>query len=256
MKLQITTLIMSLALITACGGKSPDATGGGNSGSGSTGPQSAQSTPDTGTGSTASQQLQQMNMTSAVDDSSNLLGFNGAVAVDLDKKNGVIILMMPMPSGFIFTPSGVFSKYPDITFGPVYDASGKMKIAVRIPVKYILKGLSLVPAATLPNGDPLPAMPTGQGQLPSLALNFPVNGNTQIVLYIGVDALGLFINLPSNLALPIPMNITLPLKNSDKSRFLGDLTYVNAKGSYPPGLFIATIIPNDFARILEDNFGL
>ena len=201
--------------------------------------------------------IDQVDMKSYVDDSSNKLGgLNGALGFDLDKVRGEFIIMVPMPSGLVFTPSGSFSKYPDITFSPVFDATGKVKVAVRVPVKYVLKGTTFIEPSRLPNGDPLPAMPAGQGELPSLALSFPQNNNTQINLYIGINALGLLVSLPNSAALPLPINITVPLKNRDKTKTFGYLTYVNSKNGFPPGLFISTGVPNSFARILEDYFGL
>lgn len=181
--------------------------------------------------------------------------FGGALSFDFDKKRGEFIVMIPMPSGVFITPSGSFSKYPDITFSPIIDgATGKMKFAVRIPVKYIIKGMSTLPASSLPNGDPLPAMPNGQGELPSLGLSFPQNNNTQVSLYIGVNAIGLYVTLPTNAALPI--GFTLPIRNKDKSKTYGYLTYVPAKMSYAPGLFVSAIIPPAVSRILEDYFKL
>ncbi len=180
--------------------------------------------------------------------------FGGALSFDFDKQRGEFIVMIPMPSGVFLTPSGSFSKYPDITFSPIIDATGKMKFAVRIPVKYIIKGMSTLPAASLPNGDPLPAMPSGYGELPSLGLNFPQHNNTQVSLYIGVNAIGLYVTLPTNAALPI--GFTLPIRNKDKSKTYGYLTYVPAKMNYAPGLFVSAIIPPAVSRILEDYFKL
>lgn len=180
---------------------------------------------------------------------------NNALAFDFDKSRGEFIVMLPMPLGFSFSlPSGAFAKYPDITFTTMFDSSGRMKFAVRIPVKYVLKGASFLPAASLPNGDPLPAMPAGYGELPSLGLTFPQNDNTQITLYIGINAIGLFVSLPEKAA--IPFGFTLPIKNSDKSKTFGYMSYVPPKGTYAPGLFISTLVPASMARILEDYFHL
>lgn len=182
-------------------------------------------------------------------------GNKGALTFDFDKTRGEFIIMVPMPSGVLFTPVGSFSKYPDITFSPIFDVnSGKMKFGVRVPVKYIIKGATFLPPASLPNGNPLPAMPAGQGELPSLALNFPQHNNTQITLYLGVNAIGLYVTLPDNAALPI--GFQFPIKNKDKTKTLGYLTYVPKKGTYAPGLFVSTIIPANVARILEDYFHL
>ncbi len=179
---------------------------------------------------------------------------NNALAFDFDKVRGEFIIMIPMPSGVLFTPSGSFSSHPDITFSPLIDASGRMKFAVRIPMKYVIKGASFLPSSRLPNGDPLPAMPAGNSELPSLGLTFPQQNNTQITLYIGVNAVGLFVTLPENAA--IPFGFTLPIKNSDHSKTLGYLSYVPPKGTYAPGLFISSIVPPPMARILEDYFHL
>ncbi len=203
----------------------------------------------------AEQPIDQVQMKSMVDDSSQKTGLNGALAFDFDKTRGEFIIMVPLPMNVIFTPSGAFPNYPDITYGPLFDASGKMKIAVRVPVKYLIKGLQFVAPSKLPNGDPLPAMPAGVGELPALGLSFPTS-DTQITLYIGINAIGLFATLPDKASLPIPFNITLPLKNQDKSRTFGYLTYVAAKTTFPSGLFIATGVPAQFARILEDYFHL
>jgi hypothetical protein len=199
--------------------------------------------------------IDQVQVKSKVEDPNNQTGLGGALAFDFDKTRGEFIIMVPLPQSSIFTASGAFPKYPDITFGPMFDATGKMKIAVRVPVKYIIKGLTLTPASKLPNGDPLPAMPAGAGELPALGLTFPAD-KTQITLYIGINALGLYATLPDNASLPIPFNITLPLKNQDKSRTFGYLTYVAAKAGFSSGLFISTGVPPQFARILEDYFHL
>lgn len=253
MKLKITSSLLLVSLLSACGAKSPQLASNliGNTQDG----QQGQSLPGT-TPTPISPNIDSVDMKSRVDDSSNKMGFNGALAFDIDKNRGEFVIMLPMPQGVVFTPSGSFAKYPDITFTPMFDGTGKMKMAVRIPMKYVLKGITTTSASRLPNGDPLPAMPAGQSELPSLALSFPAQNNTKMNLYIGTSALGFFMTLPDNAALPLPINITLPLKNSDKTRTFGYLTYVNAKNGYQPGLFLSTQVPPEFARILEDHFGL
>ena len=187
-------------------------------------------------------------------DSSTNSPFGNALAFDFDKVRGEFIIMVPMPSGVFFSPSGAFSKYPDITFSPIIDAEGRMKFAVRIPVKYIIKGTQFLPPTTLPNGDKLPMMPQGYGELPSLALSFPQQNDMKISLYIGVNAIGLFVTLPTNAALPF--GFTLPVRNKDKTKTFGYLTYVPAKAAFAPGLFVSTIIPASVSKILEDYFKL
>lgn len=179
---------------------------------------------------------------------------NNALAFDFDKSRGEFIIMIPMPSAMPFLPFGTFNNRPDITFSSIIDANGRTKFAVRIPVKYIIKGATFLPPAKLPNGASLPAMPAGYGELPSLALSFPQSENTQITVYIGINAVGMFVTLPERIA--IPFGFQLPIKNSDKTRTLGFMTYVPQKGTYAPGLFLSTLIPPQMARILEDHLRL
>lgn len=216
------------------------------------GTNNGQSTPNTGGGGTTPDPLAAVDLQGRVDSKD---AFSNALAFDLDKTRGEFIIMLPMPSGFSFySPVGSFSQYPDITFSTIIDSAGVMKFAVRIPIKYIIKGTSFLPPSKLPNGDPLPAMPAGYGELPSLALNFPQSNNTQVTLYLGVNAIGLYITLPDNAALPF--GFQLPIRNADKTKTFGYITYVPKKFTYAPGLFISTIIPPSMARILEDYFHL
>jgi hypothetical protein len=251
----LTTVLASLIIASFASGCSPKSfQSQTNQGSSSTNTSSG--TGDNGTASTPAPNIDSLDITGKVQDGSGLLGFNGALAFDFDKTNGVFIIMVPLPTGLIFNPSGAFTQYPDIKFGPIFDSTGKMKMAIRVPLKYVLKGLSTVNPAKLPSGEDLPSMPAGKNELPSLALQFPQSNNMQLHLYIGINALAVYLTLPSQASFPLPFNITLPLKNKDKSLTTGYLTYVTAKGSYASGLFVSTIIPASVARVLEDYFHL
>lgn len=251
----LTTILASLIIATFASGCSPKAFQAQTSTSSST-DNTSNGTDDTGPTDTPINPVTNIDLKGKIQDGSGVLGFNGALAFDFDKTNGVFIIMVPMPSGLIFNPSGSFTKYPDIKFGPVFDATGKMKIAIRVPIKYVLKGVNSINPAKLPSGEDLPSMPAGKNELPSLALQFPQNNNMQLHLYIGINALAVYMTLPSQASLPLPFNLTLPLKNKDKTLTTGYLTYVTPKGSYAPGLFVSTIIPASVARILEDYFHL
>ena len=246
--LKLLALTLAVAGLTNCSG------GTFNNGSlASSNDNNGQSTdPNNGGTDTPPQQpIDAIDLKGSVDSNDS---YNKALTFDFDKTRGEFIVMIPMPSGVFFTPVGSFTNYPDITFSPIMDATGRMKFGVRIPVKYVLKGTTFSTPSRLPNGDPLPAMPAGYGELPGLALNFPQHNNTQITLYIGVNAIGVYVTLPENAALPF--GFVLPIKNSAKTRTFGYLTYVPKKGTYAPGLFISTLIPASVARILEDYFHL
>lgn len=254
----LTTVLFSLIIALFATSCSPKAFQSDNSSTSSTSNNTTNSTPESGSTapSTPVVDLSAVDLKGQVQDSSGLLGFNGALALDFDKVRGEFIIMVPMPSGLIFNPTGSFTQYPDIKFGPVFDATGKMKIAIRVPLKYVLRGVNTVNPAKLPSGEDLPLMPAGKNELPSLALQFPQNNNIQLHLYIGINALAVYMTLPNQVSLPLPFNITLPLKNKDKTLTTGYLTYVTAKNGYAPGLFVSTIIPASVARVLEDYFHL
>lgn len=217
---------------------------GGNTGSSITPPTTA--TPD----------ISSLDLKGQVVDGSNVLGSNGSLALDFDKTKGEFIIMVPMPSGMIFGATGSFSQHSDIRFSPVYDATGKMKMAVRVPVHYVIKGLNTVQPTTLPSGEALPAMPAGLNELPSLGLSFPLQNNVKLHLYVGVNALGLFMTIPQDTHFQLPINITVPVKTKDKSKTLGYVTYVSPKNNFEGGLFVSTTIPATVARVLEDYFKL
>lgn len=253
----ILIIITAATFFTGCSPK------GFQSSSASTAPD--QTNTSTGTGDSGSsggttnpgtQPIDTVDLKGKVDDTASSLGIHGVLTFDFDKTKAKFIIMVPMPSGMIFTPSGSFKNYPDITYGPIFDATGKMKMAIRIPIRYVIKGLTIGNPAKLPSGEDLPAMPAGKNELPSLALQFPLNDNIQMNLYIGINAIGFFMSLPNQASLPLPFNITLPIKNKDKTMTMGYLTYVTAKNGFDSGIFVSSIIPPNVSRILEDYFHL
>lgn len=252
MKKIMTTLALLLAVVTLtnCSSKGFETSSSAGAG-GSTNDQLGGGGGTGGGGPVAPAPIDGVDLQGKVDENNS--SFGGALSFDFDKKRGEFIIMIPMPSGVFAVPSGAFSKYPDITISPIIDGTGKIKLGVRVPVKYIIKGLSTLPSTSLPNGDPLPAMPAGHGELPSLGITFPQHNNTQVSLYIGVNLIGLYVTLPTNAALPI--GFTIPIKKKDGTK-MGYLSYVAAKGSYAPGLFVSATIPPAISRILEDYFKL
>ena len=128
------------------------------------------------------------------------------------------------------------------------DANGKGQVAISIPLQYVLHGVSGIPSSALPNGSPLPAMPTGEA--PSLAFSLNNNSENKVRLYIGVDAVGMFIE---SSYIPNYLGLTLPIKNKDKTKILGYFTIVPKVGTYNGGLFVALPIPNSIAKIIDDH---
>jgi hypothetical protein len=182
-----------------------------------------------------------------------LTGTTGATSVSFDKEKLELVLYLPMPGNIFFSiPQIGIPNHPDIIVGTEFDAVGTLRLKIRIPVKYVLKGINLKDGARLPSGEALPPTPAGSGELPGLAIEFP---SQKLFLYIGVNSLGAYITLPDNVAHPLIPNITAKIKNKQKD-IVGYLTYVSPKNGFQPGLFLGTRVPPKFAKFLEDYLGL
>lgn len=170
----------------------------------------------------------------------------------LDTTNGNLLVNLPLgidPS--IMISSGTISQLPGVTFSTTTSATGTAYITLSIPLKYILHGVTTLPATTLPNGDPLPNMPSTS--YPAIAFDLNPNSTQQVYVYIGVDAIGVFVQskMLSCGNLPICLNLTFPIENQAKTKVLGYLSLIMPKSGAQGGFFISTIIPNDVAVLLE-----
>ena len=108
----LTTILASLIIATFASGCSPKSFQSQNSSlSSSNGNNSngAEETPNTDTPTTPVANIDNIDLKGKIEDGSGVLGFNNALAFDFDKTNGVFIIMVPMPSGLIFNPSGSFT---------------------------------------------------------------------------------------------------------------------------------------------------
>ncbi|MGE5085674.1 MAG: hypothetical protein ACM3MG_05190 [Bacillota bacterium] len=174
--------------------------------------------------------------------------FDQAFAVDLDKVNDALIIGLPIPAG-PFTQLNVdIPQLKGAKIKTYVDANGKGQVAISIPLHYVLHGVSGISPSALPNGSPLPAMTTGEA--PSLAFSLNNNSENKVRLYIGVDAVGMFIE---SSYIPSYLGLTLPIKNKDKTKILGYFTIVPKVGTYNGGLFVALPIPNSIAKIIDDH---
>lgn len=186
-------------------------------------------------------------------------GENDAVqTIDLDKEKGELIISLPMGADMTLGLSnGSLTALPGVTFyTTVNPKDNKAYFVVRVPVRHFLRGVNTLPAGKLPNGDPLPFMPSGE----AAALAFEINTGTaharKAYLYIGVEAVGLFVESKWITCGDLPICIApwFSIKNAAKTRVIGRLSTVMPKNGKDGGLFISTIIPPEIARILDQYF--
>ncbi|KYG68209.1 hypothetical protein AZI87_02835 [Bdellovibrio bacteriovorus] len=167
----------------------------------------------------------------------------------LDKANKALLLYLPLPPGPF---SSVYIDVPSVkgvSVKTVLDSQQKARVAVSIPLRLIVKDkVTLPPATTLPGGRTLPMMPSGE--YPSLALGLNQNSSNKIYLYLGVNAVGLFVE---SSFFPEYVGITAPIKNQAGTRTLGYFTIVPKQGVNNGGLFLSFLMPNDLAAIIDDH---
>lgn len=183
----------------------------------------------------------------------SITGTNGKTSLLFDKNRMLLIVLMPLPSNvMMYMPPTPIGGKGDIIASTEFDEEGNLRVRVEIPIKYVLGGINLTENAKLPSGEKLPPTPAGSGELPALRLEFPSH---RLYLYIGVNALAVYITLPSDIVPGWLPNITAKIKNKQKD-IVGYLTYVSPKFGYAPGLFLGTRVPPKYAKFLEDYLGL
>lgn len=239
-----TIALCTLSLLAACGNNA------GLSAQSSTAAYANQGSSDNASASTPTPTTPPVSAYKALDMTGYVSGglFDKAFAIDLDKVNDALIIGLPIPAG-PFTQLNVdIPQLKGAKIKTYVDANGKGQVAISIPLQYVLHGVSGIPSSALPNGNPLPAMPTGEA--PSLAFSLNNNNENKVRLYIGVDAVGMFIE---SSYIPNYLGLTLPIKNKDKTKILGYFTIVPKVGTYNGGLFVALPIPNSIAKIIDDH---
>lgn len=239
MKLKTTALVLTaisaLAILPSCtGGFQPSALTASNS---------SQNT-ETGTSPAQPSAYDQLDMEGYVSGGS----YDNNFAVKLDKANNALIINLPIPAGPF---SNLYVDIPDLSGAKIksyYDSNNKPQVALSIPLKYVLRGVTTLPAAKLPNGNPLPAMPSGEA--PSLAFGLNQNSENKVYLYIGVNAVGLYLE---NSYIPEYLGMTFPIKNKAQTQILGYFTIVPKSGNFSGGLFTSFPLPNEVAKIIDDH---
>lgn len=181
--------------------------------------------------------------------------FKAVQVVSIDKTTKEIVLKLPMPPSPFFdgTPLMVpLQKPPGATVGLEALTGGGTALTLRVPLAAIIrKDVDFPAPSKLPNGDPLPAV--ADGSLPSEAITINKIGKINATIYFGTQQLAVFVNTPFD-----PMfAVQIPVMNETATRTWGYLTSIPAKKAPAPvadgGFFISLQIPDDIARIIDDN---
>lgn len=171
-----------------------------------------------------------------------------------DKAKNEFVISLPLGmDGTLPLINGTIQSLPDISFYVNRGGDGTTYLVLRVPIRYFVRGVSAVPAGRLPNGDPLP-MPSGE--LPAVAFEIKPGSKQKAYLYIGVEAIGVFVesSFISCQGLPICIDMQFPIRNSTRTKVLGYFSLLMPKSGAAGGFFISSVLPPEVARILDEHF--
>ncbi len=174
--------------------------------------------------------------------------YDGDQVMALDKENNALLLYLPVPGVFFnfYTDKTAVNGVKIVT---QMNSQQKARVAVSIPLRLLVKDkVQTIGAGTLPNGDALPAVASGEPLTLGLSLN--LSSKMPLYTYFGVSAVGIFLE---SSFFPEYISLTMPIKNKNGLGAWGFLTIVPKKGSHNGGLFLSVKLPNDIARIIDQH---
>ncbi len=190
----------------------------------------------------------------AVDGKVEGSGFDGQPIIQVDEANESLVFLLPIPFPTLLIPVTSFNipQLPGALVYQVTDINGGTSIAVRIPLKYMIKGANLAPYNTLPNGDPLVRMPAGENR--GFVIAFPETPDIKLNLYLATNAAAAFLEIPA-LKLPdewLRLTLGFPIKNRTGTQEVGYLALVPNKGTSNAGVYVASRLPTSLAISMDE----
>lgn len=171
--------------------------------------------------------------------------FENKQVLGIDPVAGEVLLSVPL--GFnvlIDLPETPIEKLPGAKMYSATADDGSRSLVLSIPLKYVLRGASQIPSGKLPNGESLPNMPAGE--MPFIGLSFPGQDNYRIFLYVGMDAVGVFVETKFNPTIRVGVRIL-----NRNQRQIGNLYMIPALNGARGGFFLGIVLPSALARVLD-----
>lgn len=234
------TALVATSLLSACSKGFESVSPSGSSGQGDNNSQGTNTPPPKGPS-----EFDKLDMSSYVAGGN----YDNEQVLALDKVNNALLLFLPIPGAFMAVNVEI-PELKGVKITTVLDSQQKARVAVSIPLRLVVKDkvTTLPTAATLPGGRPLPMMPSGE--YPSLGLAINAAGDNKVYLYVGVNAVGIFVESGF---FPEYLGITAPIKNKAGTRTLGYFTIVPKQGENKGGLFLSFLMPKDLATIIDNH---
>lgn len=173
--------------------------------------------------------------------------YDQSLVIYIDKNTQSILLVLPIP---VLIPSVTGIEIPDLPGARLTsyrNPDGSHSLAVSIPLTYIARGAVFLPNQRLPSGDPLPYVPSGE--LPGFGIQFPQKPDYRLNVYVGVSVAAVFIELPD---FGLPFGWLTRVKNRDGTKEVGAIGYIPEKGTYAGGMYLATHLPPELARLIDE----
>jgi hypothetical protein len=184
-------------------------------------------------------------------ETTNLKGFvsggqnDGQQVLSFDPVAGEFLLAVPL--GKLIAVSLTSTEIPQYPGTRLYTSDGNdgtKYIVLAVPLRYILRDVTMEPKGRLPNGDALPEMPGGE--LPFAAFAIAKN-NVKIYLYVGMDSVGVFVE--ESEINPF-IGLSWPIVNQVQQK-VGTFALIPEKGSFPGGFFLGIHLDAKIARALD-----
>lgn len=170
-------------------------------------------------------------------------------AIDLDRKKKELLVNLPLGMNpYVPVTSGSFKDKPDITYSTVIGEDKRAYLQLRIPLKYIIKGVESRDPRTLPNGDPLPGV---TGELAHLAWSLDKDETLSIHMYLGSDQFAVYVETPFD---PY-FDFSTMLTNATKTETLGMFSMMRAKNGFRGGFYLALVLTPSLAEALDPYIG-
>ena len=173
---------------------------------------------------------------------------DGFIAVDIDTENDALLLITPVPfinASLMQPESGNIGEIEGTQFSAYQLQDGSSALAVSIPFGHVLKGVQNVPSKRLPNGDPLPTIPSGE--LPAAGAMF-AKGKMSVTVYVGASIAAIYVTSPVNPYLALD----LPIRNEADNKVTGTFATIPAKDNHDGGFFVSTVLSEEIARAIDE----
>jgi len=169
--------------------------------------------------------------------------------IDFDARRKTLKFIIPMPG--LNIPIETRMPIPEME-GAAYiietSPDGSLRLIVEIPLTRVMRNIDFIGPEALPNGDPLPGYPDGEG--PRIGVKV-AKSKRDIFIYAGKSAAAVFVPIPG-LNIPAFLNQAIPIRSENERRTLGYFAMVPTKGGYSGGVFVSAILPPDMARLIDD----